>query len=156
MSKVKVTADADGNVIVPSKNSPGYGYIRLEQDRAFVNQNNWVSVTTLSTLLYGTIDDLKKFNYTKDMLLPGNIIIKERLTPFNTETPEKDLKIAGKTGIACTAGGNPIYRKTFYNAGGNECDDLIDHDNSAEIKAAAKAESIEVVEESSDSDNFSL
>jgi len=156
MSKVKVTADAAGNVIVPSKNSPGYGYIRLEQDRAFVNQNNWVSVSTVSTLLYGSIEDLKKFNYTAGLTLPGNIIIKERLTPFNSENPEKDLKIAGKTGIVCSVEGNPIYRKTLYNAAGNDCDDLIEHDNSAEIKAAAKPEFVETESESDNSDSFSL
>jgi hypothetical protein len=36
--------------------------------------------------------------------LPGTIVIEESLTPFNKKAPERDLKIAGETGIVCRVG----------------------------------------------------
>jgi hypothetical protein len=156
MSKVKVSATAQGLVIVPSENSIGYGYIRIEQDRAFVNDKNWVSVNKVSTLLYGTIEDLSRFGYTAGMELPGKILIKESLEPFNTENPEKDYKIAGKTGIVCCLDGQPIYRKTFYNASGTENDIFIAHNNGNAIKAAIKDNQEEVVETTEATEEFSL
>jgi hypothetical protein len=156
MSKVKVSANAQGQVIVPSENSKGYGYIRLQQDRAFVNDKNWVSVTTVSTLLYGTIENLSKFGYTAGMELPGKIVIKESLEPFNAENPEKDYKIAGKTGIICCLDAQPIYRKTFYSTSETENDVFIIHDNGAAIKAAAVNKVEEAPVEETASEEFTL
>jgi hypothetical protein len=106
--------------------------------------------------LYGTIEDLSKFGYTTGMELPGKILIKESLEPFNTENPEKDYKIAGKTGIVCCLDGQPIYRKTFYNASGTENDIFIAHNNGNAIKAAIKDNQEEVVETTEATEEFSL
>ena len=151
MNKVKVSANAQGAVIVPSESSEGYGYIRLEQERVFVNDKNWVSANKLSTILYGTIENLSRCNYTAGMELPGKIVVKESLEPFNLDNPSKDYKIAGKTGIVCCLDGQPIYRKTFYNASGNDSDVLISHNNTEAIKKAA----VSVVEESEETSEVS-
>jgi len=37
-SKVRVSADPAGNVIVTSKSNPEYGYIRVEQDRMIIDE----------------------------------------------------------------------------------------------------------------------
>ena len=68
--------------------------------------------------------------------LPGNILIKESLEPFNSKNPERDLKVAGDTGIVCRFEGNPIYRKTYYSVSSNAQDVFIQHDNVAELRAA--------------------
>jgi hypothetical protein len=58
------------------------------------------------------------------------------------------LKIAGETGVVCTLGGLPIYRRTKFSFAGNAEDMLIKHDNVDELRAAyanqtAKAKAIQ-------------
>lgn len=136
MSKVKVTADAAGNVIVQSKNNSEWGHIRVTQDRMIVDENGFARKKTLSALILGTLSDLKAFGYKKDQEIEGRIIFKESLEPFNTNDPDRDYKIAGKTGIVCCQDGQPIYRKNFYSQDPSAMDVTVEHDNGEAIKAA--------------------
>jgi hypothetical protein len=136
MSKVIVTANAEGNVVSLSKNNPEYGYVRVEQVRAVVDERGWVSKKTLSALMYGKSEDLSSLGYFKGQVLSGKIVIKESLEPFNTENPEKDYKIAGKSGVICCQDGQPIYRKCFYTTNESEGDTLIAHNNTESIREA--------------------
>ena len=114
MKKVKVTADPAGNVIVPSKTNSEYGHIRVEQEQILVDDKGFARTKVLSALIPGTLKDLQAFGWAKGQEVEGKIIYKEQLTPFNTKQPERDYKIAGKTGIICCVDGKPIFRKTFY------------------------------------------
>ena len=58
------------------------------------------------------------------------------MSPFNEKTQERDLKIAGETGVVCTVGGLPIYRRTKFSFASNSEDLLIKHDNVEQLKAA--------------------
>ena len=136
MSKVKVTADAAGNVIVPSKNNSEWGYIRVEQVRMVVDERGFARKRTVSAIIPGTIEDLKGFDWKAGQEVEGKIVIKERLEPFNEETPEKDYKIAGDTKVVCCLDGQPIYRKAFYSLNVNAHDETIEHNNGDAIKAA--------------------
>jgi hypothetical protein len=136
VSKVKVTANEAGEVIVMSKDNGKYGHIRVEQKRTVISDKGWVKVKPVSALLHGTVEDLKQFGFEDGQLLGGKIVIKESLVPFNSENPEKDYKMAGTTGIVCCVDGQPIYRKTFYNPSGNDQDETIAHDNSEAIRLA--------------------
>jgi hypothetical protein len=136
VSKVKVTANEAGDVIVMSKDNSKYGHIRVEQKRTVISDKGWVKVKPVSALLHGTVEDLEQFGFQDGQLLGGKIVIKESLVPFNSENPEKDYKIAGTTGIVCCVDGQPIYRKTFYNPSANDQDETIAHDNSEAIRLA--------------------
>ena len=69
--------------------------------------------------------------------LPGNIVIQEQTTPFSESDPDRDLKIAGETGIiCCNADGEPIYRKTMYDGTGSIEDTLVAHANGQAIREA--------------------
>lgn len=136
MNKVIVTANAEGNVVSLSKNNPEYGYVRVEQVRAIVDDRGWVSKKTLSALMYGKSDDLQSLGYFKGQTLSGKIVIRESFTPFDNENPEKDYKIAGKSGVVCCQDGQPIYRKCFYTSNEAESDVLIAHDNKEAIREA--------------------
>jgi hypothetical protein len=141
-TKVKVVADATtGSVINLSVNNPEYGYVRLEQKRSIVDDNGFLRVKPVSTLLHGTVNELKAAGFFAGQELTGQIVIQERLTPFNEKSPEKDLKIAGSTGIVCTLEGQPIYRRTLYTAVSNAADTLIKHDNVEQLRNAYAAQS---------------
>ena len=141
-SKVKVVADATtGAVIVQSQNNPDYGYVRLEQVRTLVDDNGFLKRKVISTLLQGEMGVLLASDFYNGQELPGTICIVESLEPFNKKNPERDLKIAGETGIVCTFGGNPIYRKTKYATSVNSEDQLIQHDNVDELRAAYASKS---------------
>ena len=131
--KVKVCA-FEGSVIVPSQNNPEYGSIRLEQKVA-VTSGGFVNTKTRSAFLNGSLEDLKALGWADGQMVDGHIIIKEALTPFNTEKPDADIKRAGETNVVCTIEGQPIYRRAYFSFT-PEADVLIAHDNSAEIKAA--------------------
>jgi hypothetical protein len=140
-SKVKVmAADATGSVISKSENNKDYGYIRLEQTRLVINENtNFMEPKTLSVLIHGTVDNLKKSGFYAGQELPGVITVKESTEPFNKTNPERDLKVAGNTGIVCTINGQPIYRKTVYSQTSSSEDVLVKHDNTEQLRTAYEA-----------------
>ena len=141
-SKVKVVADATtGAVINVSQNNPEYGYVRLEQTRIMVDDNGFLKPKTVSTLLQGEVSILNAQGFYAGQELAGTICIIESLEPFNKKNPERDLKIAGETGIICSVGGSPNYRKTLYSVSANAEDTLIKHDNVDELRAAYAAKS---------------
>ena len=135
-SKVKVTADEAGNVVILSKNNPEWAHIRVEQKRIVVDDNGFARRKTISALVHGTVEDLKSFDWKKDQEIPGKIIFKESLEPFNANEPDRDYKIAGKTGVVCCQDGQPIYRKTFYTTNASAEDVSVPHNNGDAIKEA--------------------
>ena len=144
-SKVKVTADELGNVVVVSKNNPEWAHIRVEQSRVVIDDNGFARKKTISALVHGTTDDLRSFGWVKGQELGGKITFKESLEPFNHSQPERDYKVAGKTGVVCCIDGQPIYRKTFYTLNSSAEDISIAHNNVEDIRAAyaSVAEDIE-------------
>jgi len=143
-AKVKVCGDEAGNVIVRSQNNPEYGHIRVEQSRMVIDDGGFAKRKKISALIPGTIEDLKGFDWRVNEEVPGQIIIKESLLPFNPKDPERDFKIAGASGVLCTKGGSPIYRKHFYSLNPNAADILEQHDNTEEIQMAYASEDKEV------------
>jgi len=153
-SKVKVVAlDETGLVINQSKSNPEYGYVRLEQTHTMVDNNGFLRRKNVSTLIHGTMDELSASNFYAGQELPGTIIIKESLEPFNAKNPERDLKIAGDTGIICKKGDSPIYRKTVYTTASNADNETIQHDNIAELRAAYENSSSSAMTANTDFDN---
>jgi hypothetical protein len=140
MKKVAVTAGPSGQAIVTSKDSPEFGYVRVAQDRNIVDERGWLRNKTIAALILGSVLDLKKAGYQNGQELEGKIVIKESLTPFNKKNPEKDLKVAGKTGITCMVGESPIYRKAFYSMDANAQDVLVEHTNVEAIRAKYAAD----------------
>lgn len=138
-SKVKVTADKAGNVISVSKNNPEWGHIRVEQTRMIIDENGFARSTRVSALIPGEVAQLAAFGFTEGQELPGTIYVKEQTTAFNPKTPERDLKIAGNSGVICKIGDEPIYRKNFYSENPEKHDETIEHTNKDEITAAYEA-----------------
>lgn len=136
-TKVKVQADELGNVITPTSN-PEIGYIKLEQKSNIIN-GNWIKNQRKTCLIFGKFEELQDFGFKKDDELDGNIIIEESFIPFNENNAEKEMKMAGSTGIPCLLDGQPIYRRQRYTTNLNETDILIQHNNVAEIKEAIEA-----------------
>lgn len=135
-SKVQIIPDEMGNNIRMSKTNPEFGHVRVVQKRITMGTNNWVKKSELSTLIHGTIDDLKEIGYDNMTELNGKIIVKESLEPFSKNDPDRDLKIAGETGIICCYHGQPIYRKTFFTHDVNAEDETIAHTNGDAIREA--------------------
>lgn len=135
-AKVKVVADATGAVVNVSANNPEYGYVRFEQVRSIIDDNGFLRRKPISTLVHGTVEELRAMQFYGGQELPGSIIIQESLAPFSAKNPERDLKVAGDTGIVCTLEGQPIYRRTMYSAASNAQDTLVKHDNVEQLRAA--------------------
>lgn len=134
-SKVLVTAK-DGHVIVQSANK-NFGHIRVEQVRMVLDDNTgFAKRKKISALIPGTIQDLKGFGWKEGDEVEGKIRIVERLHPFNKKDPDRDLKIAGKSGVTCEQDGKPIYRKHFFTFNLSLDDALEAHTNEEEIREA--------------------
>ena len=143
-SKVKVTANKNGHVVVISGNNKEYGHIRVEQERqVFDDETGCAKLKVVSALIPGLVKDLKGFGFSDQQEIEGKIRIVERTAPFNKKDPDRDLKVAGKSGIVCTKDGEPIYRKHFFTPNLSLQDDKIVHDNKDEIKAAYTTDSVE-------------
>lgn len=137
MSKVLVTANELGLVVIPSSNNPEYGYIRVEQTQTGI-VNGWLTPKTRSALIRGKVADLQMLGWKAGMPLDGKIVIKESHTPTNPNNLDQDLKLAGDSGIPCTFDDQPIYRSAFYTTDMEEKDVLIAHNNGEAIKTAQK------------------
>jgi hypothetical protein len=135
-NSVYVTANEAGQVIIASKENPTYGYIRLEQKRTIITDRGWVRSRVLSALMHGTVEELESLELAAGEILPGKLVIKESLVPFNIKDPSVDYKVAGNTGIVCMVDDKPVYRKVFYNQSGNDADEVIAHTNGEEIRQA--------------------
>ena len=139
-SKVIVIADATTNsVINVSENNPEWGYIRLEQIRTMIDDNGFLKRKAVSAIVPGLLTDLQESGFFVGQTIDGKIIVQESLEPFNKKTPERDLKVAGTTGIVCTLGGLPIYRRTIFSFNGTGTDELIKHDNVEQLRNAYAA-----------------
>lgn len=136
-SKVIVTANAEGHVVVRNEDNPDWGYIRVEQNRMDIDDLTGIAkLQKVSALIPGLVNDLRTFGFADKQEIEGKIRVVEQLTPFNNKYPDKDIKIAGRSGIACCVGDSPIYRKNFYTRNETLTDQRIAHTNEAEIKAA--------------------
>lgn len=135
-AKVKVIANENGAVINQSTNNPEYGYVKIVQVRTLFDDNGFLRAKPVNALIQGRVEELELAGFYAGQELPGKICIKESLTPFNEKAPERDLKMAGQTGIVCSFEGQPIYRKTTYSASSNAEDTLVQHDNVDELRAA--------------------
>ena len=114
-SKVIVLADeATKSVVNVSQNNPEYGYIRVQQVRTLVDDNGFLRRKVITALSPGLISELSEMGLYAGQQLDGKIVIEESLEPFNKDNPERDLKIAGETGIVCTYAGLPIFRRTKF------------------------------------------
>jgi hypothetical protein len=134
MTKVTVAADKTGNVIGVSQNNPEYGYIRVEQQAIQINDQGWLRNVKRSALIKGKVEDLLQTGYQEGTEIVGKIVVIESLTPFNDVNPDRDLKIAGDTGVICRVDDQPIYRQTFFTTNVNLQDEFITHSNSSEIR----------------------
>ena len=143
-SKVLVTANKEGHVIVKSKNNPEYGHIRVEQQRMVIDDSTgFAKLKPISALVPGTIKDLKGFGWKDGDEVNGKIRIVEQFDPFNKKDEDRDLKVAGKTGIVCSQDGQPIYRKHFFTFNIDLADKLEEHTNQEEISEAHAALKLE-------------
>jgi hypothetical protein len=150
-SKVFVTADETGAVVNVSENNSDYGYVRVQQTRTMIDDNGFARRKTITALMPALIEDLTAMNLYGGQALDGKIVIEESLTPFNKKNPERDLKVAGETGIVCTLGGLPIYRRTKFTFNEAAVDTTIEHDNVEQLRAAYAASKATVLT-SSDED----
>ena len=141
-SKITVLADeATGTVVNVSQNNPDYGYIRVQQIRTMIDDNGFLRRKPVSALIPGTVDELKATGFFANQQLDGKIVVEESLEPFNDKEPTRDLKVAGETGIVCSLGGLPIYRRTKMSFDGTSADTLVKHDNIEELRNAYQAAS---------------
>lgn len=148
--KVIVCADKAGNVIAKSQNNPEFGHIRVEQVRMVIDEQGFARQKKLSALIPGKIVDLVGFGWSVGQEVKGKILVKESLTPFNPKDPERDYKIAGKSGIVCKVDDDPIYRKHFYTLNEALEDELVPHTNKEEIEAAYAEVEEEIEDENPD------
>lgn len=135
-NKVQIIPDELGSVIRVSQNNSEFGHVRLQQERVTFGNTGWVNRKTVSTLLHGKVEDLREMGIQNMKELTGKIVIRESLEPFSNTDPDRDLKIAGDTGIICCQDGQPIYRKTMYTADSNAEDVLVAHNNGDAIREA--------------------
>jgi hypothetical protein len=133
MSKVTVTADKNGNIVNISENNPEFGYIRVEQVAIQIS-NGWLRKVKRSAIINGNVNDLLDASFKDGQELAGKIVVVESFNPFNLDNPDRDLKIAGDTGIICRVDDQPIYRQSVYTVNDQAQDEFIMHDNTEEIR----------------------
>lgn len=141
-SKVLVVADATTNAVINvSTNNPEWGYVKLQQAKTVVDDNGFLRRTVLTSLIQAPVAILQEMKYYGGQILPGTLVIEESLEPFNKKNPERDLKIAGKTGIVCRVDDQPIYRRVRYTENADAVNKTIQHTNVEELREAYNAQS---------------
>jgi hypothetical protein len=151
-TKVVVLADeTTGAVVNVSPNKPEWGYVRLRQTRMLVDEKSgFLRAKIVTAIMPGLVDELKACDFYEGQIIPGKIVIEESFAPFNKNNPERDLKIAGKTGIVCRFEGQPIYRRTRFSSNEDSLDIYKQHDNVDELRAAYEAEKTSAIKPNED------
>lgn len=125
----------DNHTVITVSSNPEYGWITVTQERTLLDDTGFIRPIQLHAFIKGKIKDLRALKLRPGAILPGKIVIQEQLTPFSAKMPEKDLKVAGKTGITCCLDDQPIYRRTRYTEDADAIDHFVGHNNGPEIKA---------------------
>lgn len=144
-SKAIIVADATTGSVINMSSNPDFGYVRVEQAVNQYDDNGFLRRKKLSAIISAPIGDLQEAGYYAGQLLDGRIIIQESTSPWNEKNPERDLKVAGSTGIVCRLDGAPIYRRTLYTEKENVKDTLIAHDNVEELRAAYETNKVSAI-----------
>lgn len=153
--QVEIVPNEHGAKIRVSANNPEYAHVLLVQNKTWIAPSGWVRQRRMSTLLNGKTEVIKELGLGKKKYLPGQIVIKEQLEPFQSNDPDRDIKYAGDTGVICCKEGEIIYRKCFYDSSGLDTDVLIAHTNGDAIREANAARA-EGTDEVSTDDNTSM
>lgn len=153
--QVEIVPNEHGAKIRVSANNPEYAHVLLVQNKTWIAPSGWVRQRRMSTLLNGKTEVIKELGLGKKKYLPGQIVIKEQLEPFQSNDPDRDIKYAGDTGVICCKEGEIIYRKCFYDSSGLDTDVLIAHTNGDAIREANAAKA-EGTDEVSVDDNASM
>ena len=154
-TKVVVLSDeTTGAVVNISENNPEWGYIRVKQTRILADEKSgFLRAKTVTALMPGLVEDLQAADFYAGQAITGKIVIEEGLTPFNKKSPERDLKVAGKTGIVCRVDGEPIYRRTRFSFNAEAEDTYKQHDNVEELRTAYANEQVSAM---SPNEDFSI
>ncbi len=138
MSKVKITANKEGKVVVlksePSKNGKTYGYFRVEQPR-FSAEGGFAKISRISALVTMSKEELDLLNPSAGQELEGKIIVLESFE----KKPGFSEKKAGAEGNVLKSGGQTIYRGTAFTTKMDAKDVLIQHDT---VAVAVTSESL--------------
>ena len=126
-SPVTVTANDQGQVVVPSSN-PEFGYVRVEQTATSFS-GGWLRKEKRSALIRGKVEDLQSLNFKAVQTLPGKIQVIESLTPTNPNNVNQDMKVNPDNQEPLVVDGQPIYRTASYVQDVNAADVLIQHTN---------------------------
>ena len=136
-TKVIVLADEATKTVINVSENPEWGYVRLQQVRFLVDEKSgFLNAKTITALLPSQITSLQQANFYEGQEITGKIVVEESLTPWNKNNPDRDLKVAGKTGIVCRLDGAPIYRRTRFSFNEDAKDTFIQHTNVDELRSA--------------------
>lgn len=114
----------------------GTGFIRL----ASMNLGDNFKVNYLKTNAFQPDTKLHQLLTAMSLgagsVMPGKLIVEESTVPFSITNPNRDIKMAGNTGIECTFEGKPVYRRVKHTVNVAAVDTLVAHDNREEIRNA--------------------
>jgi hypothetical protein len=150
-SKVIVLADDATNSVINVSENPEWGYLRVQQMKFVTDEKTgFLRAKNVTALVPGLVEELQAANFYAGQQLDGKIVIEESLTPFNKKNPERDVKVAGKTGIVCRVEGAPIYRRTRFSFNASAQDVFVQHDNVNELRSAFEVEQSSAIKANED------
>ena len=118
MANVKITPDANGNIVcggtVSQKDGKTYGFIRVESVES-VAENGWLRTQKRSALIRGVKADLEAWVANNSLrvgsALPGRIrVVENTVAAYDGQQPKRK----GADGPVLYHEGSPIYRHTEY------------------------------------------
>ena len=145
--------DTDGITWVPTQSNgvratkkEDLSFMRLGMVTLSVSSNGSDEIKVLKTNMFnddaklqGIIEllDLKIGDQYPDRVL----VVEESLIPFSQANPDRDIKIAGSTGVPCLLDDQPIYRRVKLAPAGSTSV-FIAHNNIEDIRKAMTASRI--------------
>ena len=153
-NSVNIKVASTGALFTAYKSNPEFGYVVLESS-SLVTTGGWIRESKRTCLIRASVSTLEKFiaSQVKNGSLPGKIQVREYLedaVPANLakehlredvtfeEAIEPYLKKAGQDGPALTIGGKRILKFSNWDPTGEQQDQILQHDNVAEVAASKK------------------
>lgn len=121
---------------IASGGTKGFGYVALIQTRTVFGEGVQFE-NELWAIQRGKLTSLEA-QYKAGASLPGNIVVKDTLTPPNPALVDQDLKFTSaatrEANEPCMQGDKPIYQIKFWDPTGTKHDVTLEHTNAADLQ----------------------
>jgi hypothetical protein len=138
-SKVFIAPNSTGALVSPFPENTNIYQVIIKQYRSLFNNKGAIQRQLLESLILGDKEDLERL-ISEGLELDGIIVIRDSVVSYLPD-PMKNVR-TDSTGVILKYNNSPIYRNYIYSTNNTAKDEIIEPNNTDEIRSAQGRTSI--------------